>query len=403
MSQAMQPAEIQFDHNSLEVGADRAAAYNAVRQRCPVAHSSVYDGFYVFTGWDSVHHVASNPTLFSSADGPQIPTYPSQMGMLDLDPPESTQIRRALNPLFTRATAEATRPRTQQLVDELIDSFIERGHCDLVRELTGAVPATITAEGLGLSAERASEYAAVFHEIFAKAQGEDFPAIVARLEVVLTEIAAVIDERAANPKDDWISALLAMEVGGAPMSKDDALQNAHLLLSGGSDTTTQLVTWALHHLHADQELRDRLRDDPELIPAAGEEFLRYYTPLVASTRTVTADTDVCGYAVMGGKRALVAWMAANRDPAVFDNPDVFDIDRPRRRNLSFGHGAHRCVGQYLARVQFEVIVSTVLRRFPEFRIDEGAVTPYAAGIINGVIELPVTFPPGQRLGGRDGS
>jgi len=396
---AQSPPQLHFDHNSQQVGADRAAAYNAVRNHCPVALSSEYDDFYVFTGWDSVHQVASNGLLFSSADGPQIPTYPSRMGMLDLDPPKSTQVRRAINPLFTRATAEATRPRTRELVDGLIDAFIERGRCDLVRELTGAVPAAITAEGLGMPVDRAAEYAYVFHAIFADAQGDDFPAIVARLDLVLAEIAEVIEQRAATPKDDWISALLAMQVDGAPMARDDVLQNAHLLLSGGLDTTTQLVTWAVWHLHDDRALRERLRFQPELMAPACEEFLRYYTPLVASTRTVTEDTEVCGYRVQGGRRALVSWMGANRDPSIFENPDTFDIDRERHRNLSFGHGGHRCVGQYLARVQFEEIISAVLRRLPDYCVDESAVIPYSAGIINGITELPITFSPGVRTPG----
>lgn len=391
--------EIDFDHGSPEVIADRPKAFREIREKCPIAHTEAHDGFYVLADWRTVHHAAANAGVFSSQPRALIPMYPEAMGMLDLDPPQGPQVRRRLNPLFDRAAADATRERTQELVDQRIDGFIEAGHCDLIRELNGPVPAAITAEGLGLPGERADEYAAVFHDLLSGPETEEaLNGVLGRLSVLLDEIREIIDERTENLKDDWLSALITLQVDGSPMPKEIVLQNAHLLFSGGVDTTSGAVSWALVHLNRDRELRERLRADPSLIPTALEEFLRYYPPFVASARTITTDTELSGVPLKAGGRALLTWAAGNRDPEVFDRPDEFVVDRKPNRHLSFGHGNHKCLGQYFARVQMEVIISTVLRRLPDYEVDETRISRYQGPIVDGIKELPVTFTPGKRLG-----
>ncbi|HEY1972132.1 MAG TPA: cytochrome P450 [Pseudonocardia sp.] len=390
--------EIDFDHGSPEVIADRPTAFREIRDRCPVAHTKAHGGFYVLADWDTVHRAAANATVFSSRPRALIPMYPEAMGMLDLDPPQGPQVRRRLNPLFDRSAAEATRARTQELVDQRIDRFIERGSCDLIRELTGPVPAAMTAEGLGLPVERADEYASVFHDLLSGPETEQKLAdVLDRLGVLLDEIREVIDQRAENLADDWLSALLTLRVDGEPMPREIVLQNAHLLFSGGVDTTSGAVSWALVHLHRDHPLRDRLRADPSLVPGALEEFLRYYPPFVASARTITEDTELAGVPLKAGRRALLTWAAGNRDPEVFDSPDRFIADRTPNRHLSFGHGNHKCLGQHFARLQMEVIISTVIRRLPDYRIDESRISRYQGPIVDGIKELPITFTPGKRL------
>ena len=390
--------ELDFDHGSPEVIADRPKAFREIRQRCPVAHSGAHGGFYVLADWASVHHAAANAGVFSSQPRALIPMYPEAMGMLDLDPPQGPQVRRRLNPLFDRRAAEASRARTQQLVDQRIDGFIERGHCDLIRELNGPVPAAVTAEGLGLPVERADEYAAVFHDLLSGPETEQaMNSVLVRLSALLDEIRRIIDERTENLRDDWLSALITLQVDGSPMPKEIVLQNAHLLFSGGVDTTSGAVSWALIHLHRDRELRERLRADPALIPTALEEFLRYYPPFVASARTITTDTALAGVPLKAGGRALLTWAAGNRDPEVFDRPDEFVADRKPNRHLSFGHGNHKCLGQHFARVQMDVIIASVLRRLPDYEVDESRIERYQGPIVDGIKELPVTFTPGRRI------
>jgi cytochrome P450 len=284
----------------------------------------------------------------------------------------------------------------QAVVDERIDRFIQVGRVDLVSELTGPVPAVITAEGLGVPVDRADQWAAVFHDLLSGPETEDaLTEILARLDGLLEELAAVIERRSSDPKDDWISALLSIEIDGEAMSKAVVLENAHLLFSGGVETSSSATSWALLHLANDPELRSHLQHEPELLPAAIEEFLRYYSVFVTSARTVTEDTDLAGVPIEGGKRALLAWASANRDPAVFEHPDDFILARSQNRHLAFGHGDHKCLGQYLARLEMDVMISTVLQRMPDYKVDH--FTPYRAGL-DGVKELVVSFTPVQILG-----
>jgi cytochrome P450 len=201
--------ETDFDHGTPEFGLDRPAGFRALRERCPVVHSSAYGGFYALTSWDAVHQAATNGTVFSAQPRALIPMYPEPMGMLDLDPPQGPQVCRRLNPLFDKAAAERTRARTREVIDQRIDSFIERGSADLIRELTGPLVATITAEGVGLPVERADDYAEIFHDLLSVPDTEDaLNAVLARLGGFLEELRGYIAERRAVPQEDWLSALV---------------------------------------------------------------------------------------------------------------------------------------------------------------------------------------------------
>ena len=388
--------ETGFDHGTPEFVLDRPAGFRALRERCPVVHSSAYGGFYALTSWDAVHHAATNGTVFSSQPRALIPMYPEPMGMLDLDPPQGPQVRRRLNPLFDKAAAERTRARTREVIDQRIDAFVERGHADLIRELTGPLVATITAEGVGLPVERADDYAEIFHDLLSVPDTEDaMNAVLARLGGFLDELRGYIAERRDRPREDWLSALIELEIDGRRLTDEEVLENAHLLFSSGVDTTSGAMAWAIVHLHRDHALRARIREEPGILPTAVDEFLRFYPPFVCSARTVTRDHELAGVRLKQGKRAMLAWAAGNRDPEVFDEPDRFVPDRQPNRHLAFGAGNHKCLGQYFARVQMEEILAAVSTRLPDYVVDESRIDRYIAHIVNGMKFLPVTFTPGR--------
>jgi cytochrome P450 len=369
-----------------------------LRERCPVVHSSAHGGFYALTSWDAVQHAATTPALFSSQPRALIPMYPEPMGMLDLDPPQGPQVRRRLNPLFDKSAAELTRQHTREVVDSRIDAFIEHGSADLIRELTGPLVATMTAEGLGLPVERADDYAAVFHDLLSGPETEQqINEVLGRLGAFLDEVRAIIAEREHNLRDDWLSALITLEVDGQRMTSESVLQNAHLLFSGGVDTTSGAMAWALVHLHQNPDLRERLIQDMSLLPRAVNEFLRFYPPFVCSARTITEATDVLGIRLAAGTRAMLTWAAANRDPDMFSNPDEFQFDRTPNRHLSFGAGNHKCLGQHFARVQMEELLGQVITRMPDYVVDEQKIDRYVAGVVNGMKYLPITFTPARRF------
>jgi cytochrome P450 len=155
------------------------------------------------------------------------------------------------------------------------------------------------------------------------------------------------------------------------------------------------LRWLAQH----PEERERLRRDPELLPHAREEMLRYFTPTQGLARTVTRDTEVAGVPLSLGDRVFMSFAAANRDPAVFERPDEMILDRMPNPHTTFGLGVHRCLGSHIAQVELDVVFSEVLRRIPDYVVDEGESKRYATvGIVNGWERMPFTFTPGRREG-----
>jgi cytochrome P450 len=172
-----------------------------------------------------------------------------------------------------------------------------------------------------------------------------------------------------------------------------------LLISGGVGTTASLVSQTLVHLARHPGQRQRLIDEPDLMPRAVEEFLRAFSPTQALARTVTRDVEFRGCPMRKGDRALLAWSSANRDPAQFDCPDEVDLDRWPNRHTAFGMGVHRCAGAHLGRAIARELLGQILRRMPDYRIDESGLETYAhQGVNAGYQRIPATFTPGPRLG-----
>jgi cytochrome P450 len=213
------------------------------------------------------------------------------------------------------------------------------------------------------------------------------------------QITEAIAERRARPRADLISHLLAQDVDGAPITDDAAYSVIELLISGGVGTTASLVSQTLVHLGRHPEQRRRLIDEPELMPRAVEEFLRAFSPTQALARTVTRDVEFRGCPMRKGDRALLAWSSANRDPAQFDHADEVDLDRWPNRHTAFGMGVHRCAGAHLGRAIARELLGQILRRMPDYVIDESGLETYAhQGVNAGYQRIPATFTPGPRLG-----
>jgi cytochrome P450 len=207
----------------------------------------------------------------------------------------------------------------------------------------------------------------------------------------------VYEDRQANPRSDIPSVVLTIEVEGRPISQMEFLCMMNMLFVAGLDTTSNAGAYMFEELARRPDVRRRLLDDPNLIPAAIEEFLRYVTPLPALARTTTQDVPVGDATIPAGERVLLHWMGANHDPAEFPDPDEFVIDRAPNRHFAFGAGVHRCLGSNLARLELRIVLEEVLRRMPDYRIAEGASVERYPGVTRGISSLPVTFTPGPRL------
>jgi cytochrome P450 len=276
---------------------------------------------------------------------------------------------------------------------------ITTGSIDFVRDYGNAVSALFTCELLGLPAAEWRELAEPIHERAYTVPGT--PAndrAVARFQACVDRARLIIAERREKPADDLISVLVQSELDGVPISDEIVANICRGLVSGGFGTTASLVANILWYLGEHPHDRQRLIDDPALLPAATEEFLRYFTPSPALARTVTRDVDLGSCPLRHADRVLISWAGANRDPGQFDRPGEIVIDRFPNRHVAFGTGLHRCLGSNFARVELSSMVSEVLRRIPDYTLVSGESSRYPSiGVINGWISLPATFTPGPAV------
>ena len=397
---------VHFDHHGPEHNADRIASYRQLRDQAPVVWTSTHGGYYVATTYDAVFHAARHPEIYSSARSSvggeglatTIPKAPVHLHIpVELDPPDHREYRKILNPALTPTVVAGMRERVQEITDSIIDEMAELGEGDLATVI--GVPAAVTIDWLGLPVEDWPRYSAAHHAVIAEGAGSarysealevDFPWMNAQIETAIAQ-------RRMQPRDDMISYLIQADFGGRQLTDDEIFSMVELLISGGVGTTASLVGQTLVYLDDDPSMRTRLLEQPDLMERAVEEFLRAFSPTQALARTVVADDDLSGCPMHVGNRVLISWASANRDPAQFEEPDLVDIDRWPNRHLAFGAGVHRCAGSHLARLMAQVMISTVLARMPDYRVERSGLEPYAShGVNAGWRRIPVTFTPGPR-------
>ncbi|HLI16626.1 MAG TPA: cytochrome P450 [Acidimicrobiales bacterium] len=402
MSNERQP-KVEFDHHAPDFPA--VAAYRELRQRCPVAWTDTYGGFWILSRYEDIARAARDDETFSSGRTPDgrggivIPQWNSETSIpIELDPPQSVPYRRMLNYLLSPAAVEAMKPRIAEYTTAMIDAFIERGECDFINELTSPVPALLTVNWLGFPAEYYARFAQAVHDVFGSAPGTERERRgIEGMDWIMQETKALVDARRREPRDDVVSYLCAQEIDGRPLSDEEILSMVKLLIGGGMDTTTSLTGQTLVWLSEHPEARQRLIDEPELLPSATEEFLRVFAPSQSMARTVRRPVEVGGCPMHVGDRVLLPWVAANFDETVFENPDEVQLDRPKNRHASFGIGIHRCVGSHLARAMFQEMITQVLARLPDYRVLTDRLVAYPShGNQTGWDVVPAVFTPGRR-------
>jgi cytochrome P450 len=407
-------AVIDVDHHAPDFIADRHARYAELRESCPVVFNEHYGGYWLVTDHASVADVARDNETYAhrydpdAADGIDYggicgiprPRGTPRQGVSEIDGPDHAALRRLLNPVLTPGAVQDLRPRIEAVSTWFIDQIVETGRADLVLDHTTPVPAVLTLEMMGMPAGNWRHYAEFFHATSSYERHEpEYRQAVARFGDMWAELAAFARHRRDEPGDDLTTTLVTNELNGRPLSDDEVVGIMWNLVAGGLDTTTSLVSWALHHLGTHPEDRRRLIAEPELVPVAVEEFLRHFSPNETLTRTVTRDVDLAGHRLRAGDRIMTSWVSANHDDAVFERPDEVLVDREVNPHLAFGVGGHRCIGSHLARAEAEVMIGAVLDRLPDYVVDEQAFRPYPGNVVmTGVVSMPATFTPGERRG-----
>ena len=413
----MPDGTIDVDHQAPDFIASRHRRYAELRERCPVVFNRHYGGFWMVTDYESVATVARDNETFAHKYEPDAddgisyhgicgiprPRYVPRMGVSEIDGPEHADLRRVLNPYVTPRVIERQRPRMEAVSAWFLDQIIEVGAADLVLDYATPVPAVLTLELMGMESSNWKHYADFFHATSSYEPGDArFRSAVARRDDMWAELAGFAAFRRANPSDDVTTALVTAVIDGRPLTDDEITGIMWNLVAGGLDTTTSLVSWGLHHLGTHPEQRARLIEDPGLIGAAVEEFLRYYSPSETLTRTATRDVELGGRHIRRGDVVFISWVAANHDPSVFDGAHEVCIDRAVNKHLAFGLGGHRCIGSSIARIESQLMLGDVLARIGDYEIDTEGFKPYPGNLLmTGVVSMPVSFTPRARLGAAD--
>ena len=312
--------------------------------------------------------------------------------MLEADPPDHTRLRSLANHAFTARTVAMMRERIQRLVDELLDQAEMQGETDVIAALAYPLPVIVIAELLGVPPEdrdyirRWSGMAIAFLDGFRNVTTVD----EARLEFG-EYLRKIIVARRASPRDDLLTAFLDVEEGGSKLDEEELLAMCMLLLIAGHETTTNLIGNSLLTLLRHPDQCAMVRDDPSRLPSALEELLRYESPVQIAARVATEDCVIAGVPIAAGTPLTLHLGAANRDPTHFPDPDCFDIARTDNRTLAFGQGAHYCLGAALARMEGQIALGTLLRRFPNLRLRTEYVEWRPNTTLRGPTALHVVF------------
>ena len=398
-----------FDHHAADFAAGWREQYREIRETCPVLRAPGHGGFVLLTRYDDIKQRAARPEGLrlgarpgdrgvpgTVAGGVTVPTNPFRMGMMEMDAPESLALRRLLVPWFSAKAVELNAPHIAEMVTWCLDRVIESGRCDIVDDLANPLPALVTLDLLGLPLRNWERYARVLHHAVYREKGS-----AKELAWLQADLRAIVEERKTSPSAVMtpIDALLAGEVDGMPLPADLVVELVYMLLSGGIDTSTALIAHGVRYLSAHPEVAGELRAKPEMITGAVDELLRFYSPGTGVARTAVKDTTIGGFAVNAGERIFMGTGAANTDPAEFDHPEMLDVHRAARRHLAFGAGVHRCLGSFLAPREMAILLTEILTRMPDLRVDEAAVRPYETiPLVAGFKAMPATFTPGPKTG-----
>jgi cytochrome P450 len=347
------------------------------------------NGSWFVSSFELMNEVLQNPQIFSSRDMVQFSRLIGEtwdLIPLELDPPEHGRIRLVAMPLFGPARMAKLSARIRQRADELIAKFRTDGECEFVGDFAVPFPVSIFLELLDLPKERLGEFvkwAAGISHSFDPADRRE------ATRAARNYLRQVIAERRMSPGEDIISQIVTSKSSSEPLTEDEILGLTFLIFIGGIDTVTATLGCTFAYLARHPEAYDRLRNEPGLIPAAVEEFVRAFSVVVAK-RKLTRDVDFHGAPMKAGDYVTCVMGLADTDPKEFGT--AVQIDRPANRHVGFGMGPHRCLGSHLARLELKVALEAFLEHIPTLSLAPGAnLTTHGAGGVYGYDSVPLVW------------
>jgi cytochrome P450 len=378
--------------------------YRAIREQAPV-HQGPGDIWYL-SRFDDCRTALLDPRLGKTPPEVEPPSLdgrgasrtrggteePGTRSLLFLNPPDHTRLRGLVAREFTPKRIDDLRPRIDELTVPLLDRMAESGEVDVMEALAWRLPATVISELVGVPAAEREEFRSVVRDIIVLLEVGAAPeayerglAAGARMREYFTGLVA---RKRAEPQDDLLSALIAVEEAGDRLTEAELITTMILLFAAGFETTTNLIGNGLWLLLRHPDQMALLREDPALLPGFIEEALRFEAPVQLNARYVFEDVEIGGQVIPAGSTAVEFLGGANRDPARFDDPETFDITRADNQPLSFGFGIHHCLGAHLARAEGRAVFAALLDRFATIEATE-ADPPWRGFTLRGLERLPV--------------
>lgn len=389
-----------FDHHSADYAENFRDIYDELRARSPLVWSDLHGGFWIASDYALVRELLMDPDTFTVDPGPErtggimIPAPPGSKHRAlfvpgEADGPEHDKYRLALMPYFSKHQITTLDDLILRHVDATVDRLLTMDAFDVVSDLAIRVMYGVACEYLGLEVENPETFIKAIAHMVGTHSDDEFAAIDEQFRPSWQYLIDVIKDRRIRPGPGVISHLAQSK---DPVFSDEEVQMMTLnVILGASDTTVSLLSQAVIHLSRDRALADRLRAEPELIPAAVEEFLRLYAVGMGNARTVTRDVEIAGVTMKKGDRVLPAVVSANHDPAKYPNPRAFDLDRGATHHLATGMGTHFCLGAWLAKSVSNHTLREFLTRVPDFKVDEDRVIHAAnISILNYYELIPAT-------------
>jgi cholest-4-en-3-one 26-monooxygenase len=354
-------------------------------------------GFWYLMGHADVTGAGRRPEIFSSEEGgtwvrdvtPQELLIQRQ-AMLNIDPPMHSTMRKIINKAFTPRVVKGMADSISKHADALVASLGDGGDIDWVEKVSAEMPLLVLADILGVPSQERH----LLYDWTNRMVGFDDPEAVDRRSYAsaFLELFAyarrMTEAKRATPTDDVWSMVVNAEVDGQYLNDDQLDRFFQLLVIAGNETTRNMLNGAIVLLTENPEQLQLLRDDPALMPQAIEEILRMFPPIMQFRRTCVQNTEVSGQSIKAGDKVVLSYCAANRDPAVFPDPDKFDITRTDNPHVSFGFGTHFCLGSGVARLEGRTLLAKLLERFGKIEVT-GEPVLLRSNFVNGITELPV--------------
>ena len=388
-----------WDPYDTEIDDNPYPIWKRLRDDAPVYRNEKYD-FWALSRFDDIEAAHKDTATFSSAHGTVLERMTGDIDgtgmMISMDPPDHSHLRALVSRAFTPRRVAALQDRVRALCAELLDRHRGGTGFDYVRDFAAQLPSRVISSLVGVPREDQEAQRQLVDGMFHIEPGVGMANETSSRSALalIGYLGELVAQRTAEPRDDMVSDLVTAEIAGEAgdrrrLTAGECTAFALLLYTAGTETVAKLLGNAAVVLAGHPDQRHELVSEPEVIPNAVEELLRFEPPSPINGRWTTAGVSLHGVGIPTGSRVLLLTGSAGRDERVFADPDRFDVHRPVTRHLSFGHGAHFCIGAALARLEGTIAIEETLRRFPDWSVDRTALRRAHTSTVRGYEAVPI--------------